>query len=108
MGRDFQGSGESPSKEGAKALSPRYIQKIVVMHACMRSVANEQFRETRLVIIRCGRFAIGLNPFWHVARGAHRASRAEAGCNPELQRRGLKNASCSSLNLRRFRAVESG
>jgi hypothetical protein len=64
MGRDFQGSGESPSKEGAKALSPRYIQKIVVMHACMRSVANEQFRETRLVIIRRGRFAIGLNPFW--------------------------------------------
>jgi hypothetical protein len=64
MGRDFQGSGESPSKEGAKALSPRYIQKIVVMHACMRSVANEQFRETRLVIIRRGRFAVGLNPFW--------------------------------------------
>ena len=34
------------------------------MHACIRSVANEQLRETRLVIIRHGRFAIGLNPFW--------------------------------------------
>ncbi|HEX3252465.1 MAG TPA: hypothetical protein VHS05_23710 [Pyrinomonadaceae bacterium] len=34
------------------------------MHACMRSVANEHLRETRLVIITRGRFAIGLNPFW--------------------------------------------
>jgi hypothetical protein len=30
----------------------------------MRSVANEHLRETRLVIITRGRFAIGLNPFW--------------------------------------------
>ena len=46
----------------ASTLSPRYIQKIVVMHACLRSVANEQHREKRLVIITRGRFAIGLNP----------------------------------------------
>jgi len=44
-------------------LSFGYVQKIVVMHACMRSVANEQLRETRLVIITGGRFAIRLNPF---------------------------------------------
>src|SRR5260370_32293076 len=36
-------------------LSFGYVQKIVVMHACMRSVANEQLRETRLVIITPGR-----------------------------------------------------
>jgi hypothetical protein len=45
-----------------RRFSPRYIQKIVVMRACVRSVANEQFRETRFVIIAPGRFAIRLNP----------------------------------------------
>ena len=33
------------------------------MRACVRSVANEQLREKRLVIITRGRFAIHLNPF---------------------------------------------
>ena len=32
------------------------------MRACVRSVANEQRREKRLVIITHGRFAIRLNP----------------------------------------------
>jgi len=44
-------------------LSFGYVQKMVVMRACVRSVANEQLRETRLVIITGGRFAIRLNPF---------------------------------------------
>jgi hypothetical protein len=61
--RDFFPSADGQSERGAKALSPRYIQKIVVMQACMRSVANEQGRETRFVIITGGRFAIRLNPF---------------------------------------------
>jgi hypothetical protein len=39
------------------------IHKIVVKRACVRSMANEQLRETRLVIITRGRFAIRLNPF---------------------------------------------
>ena len=45
-----------------KASSSRYGQKIVEMHACVRSVANEQLREKRFVIITRGRFAIRLNP----------------------------------------------
>jgi len=36
---------------------------MVAMRACMRSMANEQLRQTRLVIITRGRFAIRLNPF---------------------------------------------
>ena len=40
-----------------------YIQKMVVMRACVRSVANEQLREKRFVIITRGRFAIRPNPF---------------------------------------------
>ena len=47
-----------------RALSFGYIQKMVVLRGCVRSVANEQHREKRLVIITRGRFAIGLNPFW--------------------------------------------
>jgi hypothetical protein len=47
---------------GREALSFGYIQKIVVVRVCVRSVANEQRRETRLVIITRGRFAIRLNP----------------------------------------------
>src|SRR4029077_2523670 len=35
---------------------------MVVMRACVRSVANEQGREKRLVIITRGRSAIRLNP----------------------------------------------
>jgi hypothetical protein len=50
-------------RRGRETLSPRYIQKIVVMHACVRSVANKQLREKRFVIITRGRFAIRLNPF---------------------------------------------
>jgi hypothetical protein len=45
-----------------ETLTSGYVQKIVVMHACMRLVANEQLRETRLVIVTHGRFAICLNP----------------------------------------------
>jgi hypothetical protein len=45
-------------------LSFGYVRKMVVMRACVRSVANEQLRQKRLVIITGGRFAIGLNPFW--------------------------------------------
>jgi hypothetical protein len=43
------------------------------MHACMRSVANENLRETRLVIITRGRFAIRLNPLGmlHAERIVH-------------------------------------
>src|SRR5438477_1606606 len=48
-------------------LSFGYVQKIVVMHACMRScmrsVANKHLREKRLVIITGGRFSIRVNPF---------------------------------------------
>ena len=44
-------------------LSFGYIPTIVVMRACVPSVANEQVREKRLVIITGGRFAIRLNPF---------------------------------------------
>jgi hypothetical protein len=36
---------------------------MVVMPVSVRSVANEQVREKRLVIITRGRFAIRLNPF---------------------------------------------
>jgi hypothetical protein len=43
-------------------LSFGYIQKMVVMRACVRSVANEQLREKRFVINARGRFAIRLNP----------------------------------------------
>ena len=43
-------------------LSFGYVQKIVEMHACVRSVANEQLREKRFEIITRGRFAICLNP----------------------------------------------
>jgi hypothetical protein len=39
-----------------------YVQTMVVMRACVRSVANEQGRQKRLVIITRGRFAIRLNP----------------------------------------------
>jgi hypothetical protein len=45
-------------------LSFGYVQKIVVMRACVRSVVNEQGRQKRLVIITRRRFAIALNPFW--------------------------------------------
>jgi hypothetical protein len=43
-------------------LSFGYVQKMVVMRACVRSVANEQGREKQLVIITRWRFAIRLNP----------------------------------------------
>jgi len=46
-----------------RTLSFGFIQKMVVMRACVRSVANEQHREKRFVIITRGRFAIRLNPF---------------------------------------------
>ena len=46
-----------------RTLSFGYIQKMVAMRACVRSVANEQLREKRFVIITRGRFAISLNPF---------------------------------------------
>ena len=46
-----------------RTLSFGYIQKMVVMRACARLVANEQLREKRFVIITGGRFAIRLNPF---------------------------------------------
>jgi hypothetical protein len=46
-----------------RTLSFGYIQKMLVMRACVRSVANEQLREKRFVIITGGRFAIRLNPF---------------------------------------------
>jgi hypothetical protein len=39
------------------------IHKIVVMRACVRSMANEQLRETRLVRITRRGTAIRLNPF---------------------------------------------
>jgi hypothetical protein len=39
-----------------------YIQKMVVMRGCVRLVAKEQFRETRLVIITRRRFPIRLSP----------------------------------------------
>jgi hypothetical protein len=45
-----------------RTLSFGFIQKMVVMRACVRSVANEQGHEKRLVIITRGRFAIRLNP----------------------------------------------
>jgi len=45
-------------------LSFGYFQKMVVMRAGVRSVANEQGSEKRLVIITRGRFAIHLNPLW--------------------------------------------
>ena len=45
-----------------RTLSFGYVRKKVVMRACVRSVANEQHREKRLVIITHGRFAIRLNP----------------------------------------------
>src|SRR4029077_17521075 len=50
-----------------------FIQKVVVMRACVRSVANEHVREKRLVIITRGRFAIRLNPFrvLHAERIVH-------------------------------------
>jgi hypothetical protein len=40
------------------------IHKIVVMRACVRSMANEQLRETRLVRITRRGTTIRLNPFW--------------------------------------------
>jgi hypothetical protein len=46
-----------------KTLSFGCVRKMVVMRACVRSVANEQGRQKRLVIITRGRFAIRLNPF---------------------------------------------
>ena len=45
-----------------RTLSFGFIQQMVVMRACVRSVANEQGREKRLVIITRGRSAIRLNP----------------------------------------------
>ena len=47
-----------------KTLSFGCVRKMVVMRACVRSVANKQGCEKRLVIITRGRFAIRLNPFW--------------------------------------------
>ena len=46
-----------------KTLNFGCVRKMVVMRACVRSVANEQGRQKRLVIIARGRFAIRLNPF---------------------------------------------
>jgi len=47
---------------GREMLTFGYLQKTVVMRACVRSVASEQHREKRLVIITHRRFAIRLNP----------------------------------------------
>jgi hypothetical protein len=45
-----------------RTLSFGHIRMMVVMRACVRSMDNEQLRETRLVIITGGRFAIRLSP----------------------------------------------
>ena len=44
------------------ALSFGYVRKMVVIRACVRSVANEQGREKQLVIITRWRFATRLIP----------------------------------------------
>jgi hypothetical protein len=40
------------------------LHKTVVMRACVRSVANEQLCEKRLVTVTPRRFAIRFNPLW--------------------------------------------
>ena len=52
----------------SQASEDRHFRKFEIFlrttPAEMRSVANEQLRETRLVMITRGRLAVGLNPFW--------------------------------------------
>jgi hypothetical protein len=67
FGKDYVSSLSMPDRYAGirrvrETLRFGYVQTMVVMRACVRSVANEQGRQKRLVIITRGRFAIRLNP----------------------------------------------
>ena len=65
FGKDYVCSLSMPDRYAGirrVTLSFGYVRKMVVMRAFVRSVANEQVRETRLVMLTRGRFAIRLNP----------------------------------------------